>query len=169
MLLFLLFACIQQVKNETIDTGECELSVVQYASGLSEKQTEVAETIESQLGEMEVPDNIIAAAIVNAVAESGLNPTAVGDKGKAIGAFQLHKNGLGHNLTVENRFNVVTNTNIVGIQILRNDTLFELDHEEASIPELAAAFAEQIMKPSNIEEQKLHRAKIATKIFPKRL
>jgi hypothetical protein len=169
MLLFLLFACIQQTKNETIDTGECELSVVQYASGLSDEQTEVAETIESQLGEMEVPDNIIAAAIVNAVAESGLNPTAVGDKGKAIGAFQLHKNGLGHNLTVENRFNVVTNTNIVGIQILRNDTLFELDHEEASISVLAAAFAEQIMKPSNIEEQKLHRAKIATKIFPKRL
>ncbi len=169
MLLFLLFACIQQAKNETIDTGECELSVVQYAAGLSEQQTEVAETIESQLGEMEVPDNIIAAAIVNAVAESGLNPTAVGDKGKAVGAFQLHKNGLGHHLTVENRFNVVTNTNIVGIQILRNNTLFELDHEEASIPVLTAAFAEQIMKPSNIEEQKLHRAKIATKIFPKRL
>ena len=77
MLLFLLFACIQQAKNETTDTEECELSVVQYASGLSDKQTEVAETIESQLGEMEIPDNIIAAAIVNAVAESGLNPNAI--------------------------------------------------------------------------------------------
>jgi len=169
MLLFLLFACAQQVKNEISDTGQCELSVVEHALGLSNEQIEVADTIETELDEMEIPDNIIAAAIVNAVAESGLNPDAVGDNGKAVGAFQLHKKGLGHDLTVNERKNVFTNTNVVGIQVLRNNKLFELEDKLASIPELTQVFAEEIMRPSNIEEQKLHRAKIASKIFPKRL
>ncbi|MFM1840046.1 MAG: hypothetical protein RIR47_95 [Bacteroidota bacterium] len=168
MLLFLLFGCIQEPKIE-VDTGQCEASVTDVAKGLTIEQYEVSETIEEELTQLEIPQNIIAAAIVNAIAESSLNPDAIGDGGKAVGAFQLHKKGLGKNLSVDDRRNIYTNTNVIGIQILKNDKLFALNENGEEIPELSAVFAEEIMKPANIEDRKEERRKIANKIFPKRL
>ncbi len=168
MLLFLLFGCIQEPKIE-VDTGQCEASVTDIAKGLTIEQYEVSETIEEELTQLEIPQNIIAAAIVNAIAESSLNPDAIGDGGKAVGAFQLHKKGLGKNLSVDDRRNIYTNTNVIGIQILKNDKLFALNENGEEIPELSAVFAEEIMKPANIEDRKEERRKIANKIFPKRL
>jgi hypothetical protein len=168
MLLFLLFGCIQKPKIE-VDTGQCEASVTDVAKGLTIEQYEVSETIEEELTQLEIPQNIIAAAIVNAIAESSLNPDAIGDGGKAVGAFQLHKKGLGKNLSVDDRRNIYTNTNVIGIQILKNDKLFALNENGEEIPELSAVFAEEIMRPANIEDRKEERRKIANKIFPKRL
>jgi len=168
MLLFLLFGCIQEPKIE-VDTGQCEASVTDVAKGLTIEQYEVSETIEEELTQLEIPQNIIAAAIVNAIAESSLNPDAIGDGGKAVGAFQLHKKGLGKNLSVDDRRNIYTNTNVIGIQILKNDKLFALNENGEEIPELSAVFAEEIMRPANIEDRKEERRKIANKIFPKRL
>ena len=168
MLLFLLFGCIQEPKIE-VDTGQCEASVTDVAKGLTIEQYEVSETIEEELTQLEIPQNIIAAAIVNAIAESSLNPDAIGDGGRAVGAFQLHKKGLGKNLSVDDRKNIYTNTNVIGIQILKNDKLFALNENGEEIPELSAVFAEEIMKPANIEDRKEERRKIANKIFPKRL
>lgn len=167
MLLFLLFGC-QEPKIE-VDTGQCETSVTDIAKGLTKDQYEVSETIEDELNQLDIPDNIIAAAIVNAVAESNLNPNAVGDGGKSVGAFQLHKNGLGKKLSIDDRKNIYTNANIVGIQILKNNKLFALNENGADIPELSAVFAEEIMKPADIETKKQERREIANKIFPKRL
>lgn len=167
MLLFLLFGC-QEPKIE-VDTGQCETSVTDIARGLTLDQYEVSETIEDELNQLDIPDNIIAAAIVNAVAESNLNPNAIGDGGRAVGAFQLHKNGLGKKLSIDDRKNIYTNANIVGIQILKNNKLFALNESGADIPELSAVFAEEIMKPADIEIRKQERRKIANKIFPKRL
>lgn len=167
MLLFLLFGC-QEPKIE-VDTGQCETSVTDIAKGLTQDQYEVSETIEDELTQLEIPDNIIAAAIVNAVAESNLNPNAIGDGGRAVGAFQLHKNGLGKKLSIDDRKNIYTNANIVGIQILKNNKLFALNENGADIPELSAVFAEEIMKPADIETRKQERREIANKIFPKRL
>jgi hypothetical protein len=168
MLLFLLFGCIQEPKIE-VDTGQCEASVTDVAKGLTIEQYEVSETIEEELTQLEIPQNIIAAAIVNAIAESSLNPDAIGDGGKAVGAFQLHKKGLGKNLSVDDRKNIYTNTNVIGIQILKNNKLFALNENGEEIPELSAVFAEEIMRPANIEDRKEERRKIANKIFPKRL
>ena len=167
MLLFLLFGC-QEPKIE-VDTGQCETSVTDIAKGLTKDQYEVSETIEDELNQLDIPDNIIAAAIVNAVAESNLNPNAVGDGGKSVGAFQLHKNGLGKKLSIDDRKNIYTNANIVGIQILKNNKLFALNESGADISELSAVFAEEIMKPADIETKKQERREIANKIFPKRL
>jgi len=167
MLLFLLFGC-QEPKIE-VDTGQCETSVTDIAKGLTPQQYEVSETIEDELSQLEIPENIIAAAIVNAIAESSLNPNAIGDDGKSVGAFQLHKSGLGKNLSVEDRKNIYTNANIVGIQILKNNRLLTLNENGAEISELSAVFAEEIMRPANIENRKQERREIANKIFPKRL
>lgn len=166
MFLFFILGCIQQ---SFIDTGYCKQSVSDIAVGLTQEQREVSHVIENELKEMEIPDNIIAASIVNAVAESNLNPNAAGDGGDSIGAFQLNINGLGRKLTVHERQNLYTTSNVIGIQILKNDKLFQLEEDSATIAELTASFTQHIMNPSNIEENKKHRIELAKKMFPDRI
>ncbi len=166
MFLFFILGCIQQ---SFIDTGYCKQSVSDIAVGLTQEQREVSHIIENELKEMEIPDNIIAASIVNAVAESNLDPNAAGDGGDSIGAFQLNINGLGKKLTVDERQNLYTTANVIGIQILRNDKLFELEQNEGTISELTAVFTQHIMNPSNIEQNKKHRIQLAKKMFPDRI
>ena len=64
MLLFLLFGCTQQEPKIEVDTGQCETSVTEIARGLTVEQYEISETIEDELDQLEIPDNLIAAAIV---------------------------------------------------------------------------------------------------------
>lgn len=168
MLLYLLLACREP---EPINTEICEeeISVTDMAKGLTDEQKEVSYIIEEQFSEMDIPPNITAAAIVNAIAESKLNPDAIGDGGKAVGAFQLHKSGLGKNLSIEERTNVYTSANIIGIQILRNNSLYDLDNNNAFIPDMTQTITEDIMRPDNLEEQKEKRSKLAKKVFPNRI
>ena len=168
MLLYLLLACREP---EPINTEICEeeISVTDMAKGLTDEQKEVSYIIEEQFSEMGIPPNITAAAIVNAIAESKLNPDAIGDGGKAVGAFQLHKSGLGKNLSIEERTNVYTSANIIGIQILRNNSLYDLDNNNAFIPDMTQTITEDIMRPDNLEEQKEKRSKLAKKVFPNRI
>jgi hypothetical protein len=168
MLLYLLLACREQ---EPINIEICEeqISVTDMANGLTDKQKEVSYIIEEQFGEMNIPLNITAAAIVNAIAESRLNPNAIGDGGKAVGAFQLHKSGLGNNLSVKERTNVYTSANVIGIQILKNNNLYELENNNAFIPEITKTITEDIMRPDKLEQQKEKRSNLAKKIFPNRI
>lgn len=168
MLLYLLLACREP---EPINTEICEeeISVTDMAKGLTDEQKEVSYIIEEQFSEMDIPPNITAAAIVNAIAESKLNADAIGDGGKAVGAFQLHKSGLGKNLSIEERTNVYTSANIIGIQILRNNSLYDLDNNNAFIPDITQTITEDIMRPDNLEEQKEKRSKLAKKVFPNRI
>ena len=168
MLLYLLLACREP---EPINTEVCEeeVSVTDMAKGLTDEQKEVSYIIEEQFSEMDIPPNITAAAIVNAIAESKLNADAIGDGGKAVGAFQLHKSGLGKNLSIEERTNVYTSANIIGIQILRNNSLYDLDNNNAFIPDMTQTITEDIMRPDNLEEQKEKRSKLAKKVFPNRI
>jgi hypothetical protein len=168
MLLYLLLACREQ---EPINIEICEeqISVTDMANGLTDKQKEVSYIIEEQFGEMNIPPNITAAAIVNAIAESRLNANAIGDGGKAVGAFQLHKSGLGNNLSVKERTNVYTSANVIGIQILKNNNLYELENNNAFIPEITKTITEDIMRPDKLEQQKEKRSNLAKKIFPNRI
>jgi hypothetical protein len=169
-MLFLLFLACKEAEQIPInEICEEEVSVTEIAYGLTDEQKEVSHVIEEEFNEMEIPSNITAAAIVNAIAESRLNPNAIGDNGKAVGAFQLHKNGLGKNLSVKERKNIHTSANIVGVQILKNDKLYELDNNNAQISLLSEVIAEEIMKPSNIDKQKYRRSRLANQIFPERI
>lgn len=49
-------------------------------------------------------------AVATAIAESSLNPTAVGDNGTSYGLFQLHQGGELGNLSASQAFNPVTNS-----------------------------------------------------------
>lgn len=46
---------------------------------------------------------LTVAAVVNAYAESRLNPMAIGDNGASVGLFQLHEKGAGKGMTVAQR------------------------------------------------------------------
>jgi hypothetical protein len=169
-LLAFLFACSEIEGVDTnLNTGECEVPVSEIAMTLNKEQREVATTIETELSEMEISDNLIAAAIVNAVAESNLNPDAIGDGGKSVGAFQLNKFGLGNKLTVDQRTNTHTSTNIIGVQILKNRKLLNLEYNGASIPYLTQVMVEDIFAPSNIIKEKQERAILAREMFPDRI
>ena len=168
MLLYLLLACREP---EPINTDVCEeeISVTDMAQGLTDEQKEVSYIIEEQFSEMEIPPNITAAAIVNALAESKLNAEAIGDGGKAVGPFQLHKNGLGKNLSTIERTNVYTSANIIGIQILKNNTLYDLENNNALIPVMTEVITEDIMRPDKIKEEKEKRKQLAKRVFPTRI
>jgi len=168
MLLYLLLACREQ-EPTNIEICEEQISVTDMANGLTDKQKEVSYIIEEQFGEMNIPPNITAAAIVSAIAESRLNANAIGDGGKAVGAFQLHKSGLGNNLSVKERTNVYTSANVIGIQILKNNNLYELENNNAFIPEITKTITEDIMRPDKLEQQKEKRSNLAKKIFPNRI
>ena len=168
MLIYLLLACREP---EPINTEVCEeeISVTDMAKGLTDEQKEVSYIIEEQFGEMNIPLNITAAAIVNAIAESKLDADAIGDGGKAVGAFQLHKSGLGKNLSIEERTNVYTSANVIGIQILKNNNLYELENNNSSISDIAKAITEDIMRPDHVEKQKEFRNSLAKQVFPERI
>lgn len=169
-LLKLLLACSEPINVDTnLNTGECNIPVSEIAKTLNQEQREVATTIEMQLSEMEITDNLIAASIVNAVAESNLNPTAIGDGGRSVGAFQLNKFGLGNKLTVEQRVNIHTSANIIGVQILKNKKLLNLDYNGASIAYLTQVMVEDIFAPSDISKEKKERAQLANTMFPERI
>ena len=51
----------------------------------------------------------------------------------------------------------------------KNNKLYQLDNENADISLLAQVITEEIMKPSNVEEQKSKRSRLATQVFPERI
>lgn len=169
MLLYLLFACTDS--NQKFDTGFCQeqIFVTDLANNLTDEQKEVSYIIEKQFDEMEIPDNITAAAIVNAYAESGLDSEIIGDGGDSIGVFQLNINGLGHKLTNDMKSNLYTNSNIVGLQVLKNRTLLDADKNNKDIAYLTGIFTKEIMRPKNKEEKAEYRSRLAQQIFPDRI
>lgn len=171
-ILFLLFliSCFFHSKEEVAAEKEelCNDSgiVTELAKNLSEAQKDTASLIEEDFDSLQIPKNITAAAIVNAVAESKLKPELIGDHGASVGIFQLNKNGLGRKMSVEHRQDPHINTMVVGIQVLKNERLLRNEEAGATIPELTAIFTEEIMRPKNTEVKKEVRRSMAEKIFP---
>ena len=106
---------------------------------------------------------------MNAVAESGLNPLAIGDNGKSIGIFQLHSNGLGHKISADLRKNANINSNIIAVQIIKNNKLLKTEQSGGKISELTKIITKDIMRPKNVEQRMKERAKLAKQIFPDRI
>ena len=167
MLFVLLLACQSETPKQSIEVKE--QTITSYAKNMDFEQQRISEIIENNLKSMEIPNNIIAAAIVNGVAESKLDSNAIGDNGKSIGVFQLHNNGLGNKISPYYRKNVHVNSSVVAIQILKNKRLFDKDKHKASISELTAIIAKDIMRPDNIETQIIIRNNLAKAIFPDRI
>lgn len=167
MLLSLLLACFEKPKEEKIVIEQ--KTVTSYTTNINEQQKQTAMTIENSLRMMEIPDNIIAAAIVNGIAESELDANAVGDNGKSYGIFQLHNSGLGNKISPHYRKNIHINSSVVGIQILKNQNLIKQDEKGACIGKLTQIITKDIMRPDNVLQQMQIRNNLAKIIFPERI
>ena len=117
-------------------------------------------------------DVIIAAAIVNAMAESSLDHLAEGDNGRSLGLFQLSEHGAGHGMSREDRLNPYTNTLTIIEEInsyrgnrLRSSAI-GLRPETEVVAEVAGIFSDDIERPGNRERARERRAEIARWMFP---
>lgn len=142
------------------------MSVAAKAVGLTDGQRKNAEIIEREFLAAGFTEQVAAAAIVNAIAESGLNAEAVGDHGKSIGLFQLHEKGGGYGMTAAQRKDPTLNTKRIIEQAKKSKSFMEVATTELSIPKLAAAFSTYVERPSNKAAAETYRAALAARYFP---
>lgn len=166
MFLILLTLLFNSLEEPEYTPTYREVQVVDSVRGLTDEQLQQVKIIEEIFEEAGLEDNIIAAGIVNAWAESKLDPTAVGDSGASIGLFQLHEDGLGHRLSETYRKNPYLNAQVVAVQIKKNKKLVRMAAQGASIPQLAAEFSTQIMRPRHNKRERSKRWRMAQDLFP---
>lgn len=135
-------------------------------AGLGAEAGANAERVAQIMRSRGIPEPVIAAALVNAVAESGLNANAVGDGGHSIGIFQLNDNGAGYGMTVESRKNVDRNTEAI---LADQGVKAVLDAHKSgvtSISELAALWSKHVERPGDEAGAMRDRAALAKQYFP---
>ena len=143
---------------------------------LDERQLDMATLIFSSFQYAGYPDPIAAAAVVNAYAESGLDPDAEGDcrkrhgeyKCMAVGLFQLREDGHGFGMTKEMRKNPEEN-------ILRTLAVFQSWAGKPllrawrkgvkSVADLSALFSTHVQRPAEREKQAMERARLSRVLF----
>lgn len=130
---------------------------------LNANQTQMAKLIVRRFRAAGLSDSVAAAAIVNAWAESSLNPNAMSPAGTAVGLFQLHDNGAGHGMSIASRKDPATNTDKI-IQEIKGHfgrTLLERARQGASVWELTKLFTVHIERPGDANRRGDERASIA--------
>jgi len=135
----------------------------------SERNDRMMQIIATEFAAAGLGTNAIAAAIVNARAESGLNPLASGDGGHSIGLFQLNDWGAGQGLSVEYRQDPTNNTRTIlqrEVLVSRGATFRRRAKEGASVAELAAIFARDIERPADKAGAMAKRSALAIQMFP---
>ncbi len=112
---------------------------------------------------------LVPAAVVNAYAESRLDPKAAGDGGSSIGLFQLHKNGGGKGMTVAERENPVLNTRRIIREAIAAGMASTRGHSNA---DLAALFAQKVercaecgVKPGDSRAQLDYRHRLTYELY----
>jgi hypothetical protein len=128
------------------------------------ERAHIASAVEEQLVTAGVNPRMARAAVINAYAESGLNPYAIGDHGRSVGIFQLSSAGLGSKMTVDQRINVKTSTARIARAVLKDDTLMQMQHECASLSDMVKAFTIRIERPKNSKVKARERAKISESV-----
>jgi|GEM_PF-6138487 len=139
-----------------------------YLDHLNPTQKENAQIIERVFREYNLPDNIIAAAIVNAMAESSLDANANSKDEDSVGLFQLNIKGAGHGMTIEERKDPVKNARTIIIREIlteRGVRLLQAAADGASIAKLAAIFSKDIERPVDVKKRMVERMKIAAEYF----
>lgn len=146
------------------------MSLAQEAVGLSPAQRKMVALIEQRFAEAGWSSDVAAAAVVNATAESGLDPKAIDASGKCVGLFQLNIDGAGAGLSVEARQNPETNIRVILVKEMkkRGQRIEDAADQGADVAELSAMFCRLIERPSNAEKRCAARANRARKLFPAR-
>lgn len=119
---------------------------------LQHDQRIVAQQIESRLRKHKISDGIIMGAIVNAYAESRLNPLAVGP-GNTHGVFQLLPSGLGHDMTIGQMHDVNASADRIAMAVKKNRKMMIAGQSEVDLENITRVFCNEIERPKNKESR----------------
>ena len=138
----------------------------------TQSQRSMMDIIEQEFTSAGYPREAAAAAIVNAIAESALNPAIAGDGGKSVGLFQLHERGGGKGMSVRQRQDPRLNTRRIIEESRRGQGIaFQqaVSAGERDIGKLAGIFAYYVERPADQAGERDRRAAAARRIFPVRV
>ena len=144
--------------------------VIQGRFSVSQRQ--MVDVIEAEFQAAGYPQEAAAAAVVNAIAESGLRPDIAGDGGKSVGLFQLHENGGGKGMSVRERQDPRLNARRIIEETRRGQGKAFSDAVRAGerdIGKLAGIFAYYVEHPQDKTGERDRRAAAARSLFPSRL
>jgi len=113
---------------------------------LRNDQLEMMRVIEQVLQSEGFKQAGIAAAFANAWQESRFDPKAEGDSGHSIGLFQLHDEGVGKGMSVEERQDPIINTRAIA-SAAKNSSFMQYMRETDDPQILAAAFSKYVERP----------------------
>lgn len=134
-------------------------------SMLSSAKAQIARLIEQEFAAAGFSPYVAAAAVVNAYAESGLNPVVVGDKGASVGLFQLHERGAGAGMSVAQRQDPTLNTRRI-IETAKKSRSFMAVAGSTSVADLAAAFSTHVERPADTKKAEATRRALSAKLYP---
>jgi hypothetical protein len=141
-----------------------DLYPVSSTFNLDYKQLVVARRVEKRLRKYGFSDELIAGALVNAYAESGLDIDAVGKAGER-GIFQLNPRGLGHGMTVNEMQDVSLSVDRIANAVLKNNRVMELERKGGSVAQHALIFCKEIERPSHKDRKARERVRLIEKIM----
>jgi hypothetical protein len=154
-------------EGQFMDTGGDYGGVADVAVGLNSSQRANAQIIEREFTAAGFGPPVVAAAIINALAESGLRNDAVGDAGASIGLFQLHERGGGKGMSSSERMDPTRNARRIIEEAKRASGFMNLVRAgETSIPKLAAAFSTYVERPADKPGNEVKRAAMVARYFP---
>jgi murein DD-endopeptidase MepM/ murein hydrolase activator NlpD len=137
-----------------------------FAATHGDKARRNAPIIIEEFRKADLPDEIIAAALVNVVAESGFDEQIPGDSGNAIGLFQLNSGGAGAGMSVEHRRDPRNNTRGILADYGMAKMRAAYAAGERDIATLAALFSKEVERPGDEAGEMKARAASARKYFP---
>jgi hypothetical protein len=129
--------------------------------GLSERQVEVAALVVEEFLAAGFSPAVAAAAVVNAFAESSLDPTAVSSSKKFVGLFQVSTDVL-----AEDRKNARKNTRAIIEEARRASKFMDLAETSADIYDLSEAFCMFVERPRYKTTKCPARAALADRLYP---
>lgn len=133
---------------------------------LSNDQADIARGIERSLKSHGFSDNLIIGAIVNAYAESRLNPAAVGSAGE-LGIFQINPQGLGKKMKPHEMKDARTSVDKIAEAVKKSKKIMSLEKKAASAAEHTIAFCTEIERPKDKFRKAKQRVKIMKEIMKK--
>lgn len=131
---------------------------------LRHDQRMVAQQIESRLRKHRISEGIIMGAIINAYAESRLNPRAVGP-GNTRGVFQLLPSGLGHDMTIDQMHNVNASVDRVVVAIKKSKKMMKAGQSEVDLENIVKVFCAEIERPKDKQLRAMERAALFRKLI----
>jgi len=129
--------------------------------GLSDRQIEVAALVVEEFLAAGFSPAVAAAAVVNAFAESSLNPKAVSSSKKFVGLFQVSSD-----ILPEGRTDARKNTRAIIEECRRAPDFMDLAKTSADIYDLSEAFCMFVERPRYKTIKCPARAALADRLYP---